>query len=1150
MAPTVSGTHRDFSDRPLADYFWIAGLDSQDLLDAYSINGEEGDSVIAEKHPLSHSVEATIPEDAVAEESAESSTASAWPTKHSRQSSYQRLSILSSEARASIQTLDGLTPISSNRSSATIRRVVSPNHQTTLSSSPETREQDSTQAGIGSLSDADFDNVMKKFLRDRDTFNLDVDFDNDSVTRQSSKSGANQRPRPRTQMIVAEELDSISVPNRTLGSVRRHMSFKDLNSVKRQTSVARRVSTRSARRVSSYNSVMPTPRPLQPTSDEHPLKRSFEPALLDRYPRTSMSNELKRRDPFPDFVPMFAFPNDINIISSDSRPATKWHEFFLTSSDNTKTPAVCIIIWIPLDRKSADALEKRCDEWRKAHMSDAERELAISLGERLAAERAKLSRLLAELPNSESGSEERNELEDEISLVEERISLMSDMLKPLRYGVVNRIDGLMDGDTTGFWIPRAYGIVGKDQCMVSFWKEWLKAIIVPMMDGAVLGVPASSPRVGMWQPLEQYVSIICTQASQPVSSSVQVEVFIRDLRLYAKKEARNELPDSRTLDLYPLFRCLTIPNVIILFEYLLAESRIILVSTYTSVLKLASNALLSLMWPLEWSGVHIPVLPTRLTEVLEAPVPYICGVTRKNDNLCLPQDHDFVMVDLDKNELHATAHPPPLPKQQRRKLMSLLSLAAPHQQTRGVATGPPAYVYEAFPNNMFVSEHPAIFTAITPSRDISRLASLSSTQFGAPAATNNVSRAPLFNAFVQAKPFRPRDAEQQRKSSTIRRPSQTTGSDHISPITATFPPLPTTPKSRNDSGFALQTSLREKRSGHFDSRSKHSPSLSNIRRKGSLPFIRHNASASQASEASNSTGFSSYPSSTYAQSTLAASTIMPGMVYQPVKNSQTTTWIEGHCMQWQSALSGSTCSMCGEYNDEGCYKCSDCPLQTHARCMPQICLPCQAAFYPDQVRVAFARFFTSLFHNYRKFMVPATVSQRKAGLREKLNVDAWIRTLPPEHGEYMMLIKETQAFDCFALERETKSLSESDSVALFDALTAARKARSRGVRSSIAMSLSGRNPFAGRSQSGGVPLEYLSDTSTHIWKVVSTPQNAERVDLGAGAKGREYRKITSRTPAKLEDELFPITTMSHPGNQTTNSKSLRLKMNGLNMHAP
>lgn len=259
-------------------------------------------------------------------------------------------------------------------------------------------------------------------------------------------------------------------------------------------------------------------------------------------------------------------------------------------------------------------------------------------------------------------------------------------------------------------------------------------------------------------------------------------------------------------------------------------------------------------------------------------------------------------------------------------------------------------------------------------------------------------------------------------------------------------------------------------------------------------------------------------------------------------------------MQWRATMTGTTCSICNEKSDDGLFKCIDCPVLAHGRCAPQICLPCPAAFYPDQIRAAFARLFTSLLYNYRRFMLPADAAQRKAGLREKFGVDAWTRSLPPDHAEYMMFFKDTQAFDGFVNERETKSMSTSDSIALFDALMVAKKSRSKGVRSSIAVTLGGRNPFAGRSHSGGVPAEWLSDSSSHVWRVVSTPHSSERAELGAGEKGREYRKVVSRTPAKLEAELFaPPPTPKIPNvvvPQPKGKKSLRHRMNGLSMHAP
>jgi hypothetical protein len=125
----------------------------------------------------------------------------------------------------------------------------------------------------------------------------------------------------------------------------------------------------------------------------------------------------------------------------------------------------------------------------------------LTLRFRLASERARLSKLLAELPGV--GGTEREALDDEILATEEKISLMADLLRPVRHGAAAKIEGLTDGET-GLWIPRAYGILGKDASLTGFWKEWLKAVVVPMTNGAIQRVPPSSPRIGIWAPLEKY----------------------------------------------------------------------------------------------------------------------------------------------------------------------------------------------------------------------------------------------------------------------------------------------------------------------------------------------------------------------------------------------------------------------------------------------------------------------------------------------------------------------------------------------------------------------------------------------------------------------------------------------------------------------
>lgn len=117
------------------------------------------------------------------------------------------------------------------------------------------------------MSDADFSNALMKFASERDNFLTDLALDSSSATQKASSAVAfpnaapspsapnplaNLKQRPRLQQTSSkpppEEPQSTigsnySFNTNTLrsgfGSVRRHMSFRDMNSSKRQPSLAR-----------------------------------------------------------------------------------------------------------------------------------------------------------------------------------------------------------------------------------------------------------------------------------------------------------------------------------------------------------------------------------------------------------------------------------------------------------------------------------------------------------------------------------------------------------------------------------------------------------------------------------------------------------------------------------------------------------------------------------------------------------------------------------------------------------------------------------------------------------------------------------------------------------------------------------------------
>jgi len=147
-------------------------------------------------------------------------------------------------------------------------------------------------------------------------------------------------------------------------------------------------------------------------------------------------------------------------------------------------------------------------------------------------------------------------------------------------------------------------------------------------------------------------------------------------------------------------------------------------------------------------------------------------------------------------------------------------------------------------------------------------------------------------------------------------------------------------------------------------------------------------------------------------------------------------------MLWRTHEDGGNCTICEEKCDDGSYRCDGCGTRAHSHCVGQIVLVCPRAFRPDQVRAAFVRCFASLFFTYRKYLHPAAGERRKAGLLYHFNMEAFMRSVPGENAEYMRMLRETQAFNQFVHERESKR-AEDPSVKLFDEIILSKRNRSR-----------------------------------------------------------------------------------------------------------
>lgn len=128
--------------------------------------------------------------------------------------------------------------------------------------------------------------------------------------------------------------------------------------------------------------------------------------------------------------------------------------------------------------------------------------------------------------------------------------------------------------------------------------------------------------------------------------------------------------------MWPLFTCLSIPNIVGVIEAAISPTRrIIFVSHYPAMLTMAAESVRYCVRVYEWSGLYVPVVHARHAhELVQEPGPYILGVTAECRSL-FTAPNDALIVDLDRNFVLTSSPPTALNVGQRNKFVSRLTQA-------------------------------------------------------------------------------------------------------------------------------------------------------------------------------------------------------------------------------------------------------------------------------------------------------------------------------------------------------------------------------------------------------------------------------------------------------------------------------------------
>lgn len=116
---------------------------------------------------------------------------------------------------------------------------------------------------------------------------------------------------------------------------------------------------------------------------------------------------------------------------------------------------------------------------------------------------------------------------------------------------------------------------------------------------------------------------------------------------------RNTKSYGFTLENYSfelLLQSLKPEKIIFLITALLLERKIVLIKDNFGDIAVIMESLVSLLNPLKWNFVFITYLTPKLVECLEAPFPYIIGVSRKIwEDQCVMREYpdDIIIFDID-----------------------------------------------------------------------------------------------------------------------------------------------------------------------------------------------------------------------------------------------------------------------------------------------------------------------------------------------------------------------------------------------------------------------------------------------------------------------------------------------------------------------
>ncbi|TPX34627.1 hypothetical protein SeMB42_g07288 [Synchytrium endobioticum] len=404
--------------------------------------------------------------------------------------------------------------------------------------------------------------------------------------------------------------------------------------------------------------------PVNPDKKPHPIDYGYQPELLVRYPE----NDWTEPERFPTFTTMFCFPNDLRFgYANGPKPIETYHSFVITQETGVKLYGVCLTLYEKLPVELASQLETMVSAWTAENIVTTDVDYVKHIQRQLDTAQERLKSLKQQA--SELGPGDSAIFEPIVDL-EDKVTLYLDLLAPLRRNVLF--------DCKGAYMPRCLGLL-------SHWpwhdllKDWLTEVVYCLRNQNALVEDSSMSRYKnvvskLRVPLERYLINLIHEIPLPPPGKLEVSISVGRFHLYCSRPPANSISVMQNFSIYPVFRTLSIPHIVTLFELVLSERKIILLSSHLMMLTLTAETLCILIYPFTWQHIYIPILPAKLLSYLQAPVPYIVGIHREFyiPDGPDPPPPDASVIDLDNDVITFQETPSLLPTHERKKLLTRL----------------------------------------------------------------------------------------------------------------------------------------------------------------------------------------------------------------------------------------------------------------------------------------------------------------------------------------------------------------------------------------------------------------------------------------------------------------------------------------------